>query len=113
MGQLTAQMSDLRRCGQPQNQEVYLLSWESSLNLMSHLVLLTVDALTWRRPRGYILIACGTQRGGANSDALAKFQFRDVGLLAILIGNVHHFPFSLLILVHTALVCFFAQVPSL
>lgn len=37
-----------------------------------------------RRPRAHIRIACGTQRGGANSDALAKFQFRDVGLLVIL-----------------------------
>ena len=63
--------------------------------------------------RAHILIACGTQRGGANSDALAKFQFRDVGLLAILIGNVHRFPFSLLISVQTALVYFFALIPSL
>ena len=81
--------------------------------LMSHMVLLTVDALSWRRPREHILIACGTQRGGANSDALAKFQFRDVGLLAILIGNMHRFPFSLLISVQTALVYFFAPTPSL
>lgn len=80
--------------------------------LMSHIVLLTVDALSWRKPRAYILVACGTQRGGANSEALAKFQFRDVGLLAILIGNVHRFPFSLLTSVQTALVCFFALVPS-
>lgn len=81
--------------------------------LMSHMVLLTVDALSWRRPRAHILIACGTQRGGANSEALAKFQFRDVGLLlAILIGNVHRFPFSLLTSVQTALACFFALVPS-
>lgn len=58
-------------------------------------------------------ITCGTQRGGANSDALAKFQFRDVGLLVILIGNVHHFPFFLLISMQTMLVCFFALVPSL
>lgn len=80
---------------------------------MSHMVLLTVDALSWRRPRAHILIACGTQRGGANSEALAKFQFRDVGLLlAILIGNVHRFPFSLLTSVQTALACFFALVPS-
>lgn len=81
--------------------------------LMSHMVLLTVVALSWRRPRAHILIACGTQRGGANSDALAKFQFRDVGLLAILIGNVHRFPFSLLISIQANLVCFFAPVPSL
>lgn len=81
--------------------------------LMSHMVLLTVVALSWRIPRAHILIACGTQRGGANSDALAKFQFRDVGLLAILIGNVHCFPFSLLISVQTTLVCFFAPVPNL
>lgn len=64
--------------------------------LMSHMVLLAVDAqmLSQRRPRGYILIACGIQRGGANSDAQARFQFRDVGLLSILTGNVHtsHFP---------------------
>lgn len=76
--------------------------------LMSHMVLLTVVALSWRRPRAHILIAWGTQRGGANSDALAKFQFRDVGLLTILIGNVHRVPFS-----QTNLVCFFAPVPSL
>lgn len=66
--------------------------------------------LSRKRPRAHILTACGTQRGGANSDALAKFQFRDVGLLAILIGNVHRFPFSLLISVQTALVYFFAPV---
>lgn len=69
--------------------------------IMSHMVLLTVVALSWRRPRAHILIVCGTQRGGANSDALAKFQFRDVGLLAILIGNVHCFPFSLLVSMQT------------
>lgn len=64
-------------------------------------------------PEHTSLVACGTQRGGANSEALAKFQFRDVGLLlAILIGNVHRFPFSLLTSVQTALVCFFALVPS-
>lgn len=80
---------------------------------MSHMVLLTVVALSWRRPRAHILIACGTQRGGANSDALSKFQFRDVGLLAILIGNVHCFPFSLLVSMQTDLVCFFAPVPSI
>lgn len=57
-------------------------------------------------------IACGTQRGGANSDALAKFQFRDVGLLVILIGNVHHFPFFLLISMQTTLVCFFVPSPK-
>lgn len=80
--------------------------------LMSHTVLLAVDALSWRRPRGYILIACGIQRGGANSDTQTRFQFRDVGLLAILTGNVHHFPFFLLISVQIALVRFFAQVPN-
>lgn len=80
--------------------------------IMSHMVLLTVVALSSRRPRAHILIACGTQRGGANSDALAKFQFRDVGLLAILIGNMHCFPFSLLVSMQTNLVCFFAPVPS-
>lgn len=66
-----------------------------------------------RRPRAHIRIACGTQRGGANSDALAKFQFRDVGLLVILIGNVHHFPFFLLLSVQTTQVCSFAPIPSL
>lgn len=66
-----------------------------------------------RRPRAHIRIACGTQRGGANSDALAKFQFRDVGLLVILIGNVHHFPFFLLLSVKTTQVCSFAPIPSL
>lgn len=66
-----------------------------------------------RRPRAHIRIACGTQRGGANSDALAKFQFRDVGLLVILIGNVHHFPFFLLLSVQTIQVCSFAPIPSL
>lgn len=81
--------------------------------IMSHMVLLTVVALSLRRPRAHILIACGTQRGGANSDALAKFQFRDVGLLAILIGNMHCFPFSLLVSMQTNLVYFFAPVPSL
>lgn len=81
--------------------------------IMSHTVLLPVVALSQRRPRAHILRACGTQRGGANSDALAKFQFRDVGLLAILIGNVHCFPFSLLASMQTNLVCFFAPVPSL
>lgn len=80
--------------------------------IMSHMVLLTVVALSSRRPRAHILIACGTQRGGANSDALAKFQFRDVGLLAILIGNMHCFPFSLLVSMQTNLACFFAPVPS-
>lgn len=74
---------------------------------MSHTACL-LQKLSQRRPRAHILIACGTQRGGANSDALAKFQFRDVGLLlVILIGNVHHFPFFLLISVRTTLVCFF------
>lgn len=69
--------------------------------------------LSKRRPRAHILVVCGTQRGGANSDALAKFQFRDVGLLVILIGNVHHFPFFLLLSVQTTQVCSFAPIPSL
>lgn len=69
--------------------------------------------LSKRRPRAHIWIACGTQRGGANSDALAKFQFRNVGLLVLLIGNVHHFPFFLLLSVQTAQVCSFAPIPSL
>lgn len=69
--------------------------------------------LSKRRPRAHIRIACGTQRGGANSDALAKFQFRDVGLLVILVGNVHHFPFFLLFSVQTTQVCLFAPIPSL
>lgn len=81
--------------------------------LTSHTVLLTIDALFWKRPRGYILIAGGTQRGGANSDALAKFQFRDVGLLlAILIGNVHRFPFSLLISVQACTSLFLCPGPK-
>ena len=125
LGQVTALMSDLRRVGTGHSSD----EWPQELwtapdsvvsaflgvitELMSHMVLLPVDALSWRRPRAHILIACGTQRGGANSDALAKFQFRDVGLLAILIGNVHRFPFSLLISVQTALVYFFALIPSL
>lgn len=69
--------------------------------------------LSKRRPRAHIRIAHGTQRGGANSDALAKFQFRDVGLLVILIENVHHFPFFLLLSVQTTQVCSFAPIPSL
>lgn len=69
--------------------------------------------LSKRRPRAHILIARGTQRGGANSDALAKFQFRDVGLLVILIGNVHHVPFFLLLSVQTTWVCSFVPIPSL
>lgn len=69
--------------------------------------------LSKRRPRAHIWIACGTQRGGANSDALAKFQFRNVGLLVLLIGNVHHFPFFLLLSVQTTQVCSFAPIPSL
>lgn len=106
-------VSDLRCCGQPQISRIGSAFLGVITELTSHMVLLTVDALSWRRPRAHILIACGTQRGGANSDALAKFQFRDVGLLAILIGNVHRFPFSLLILVQTAQVYFFALIPSL
>lgn len=78
---------------------------------MSHTALLTVDALQEEAQSTHP--NCGTQRGGANSDALAKFQFRDVGLLVILIGNVHHFPFFLLLSVQTTQICSFAPIPNL